>query len=373
MTDDQKRTVIAITLKLTQLGHQVNFVEPIGVGPLITTYRFAPRNAAKVAQIAAASQDIALALAVEDVTIRRLPGESVIGVSVPNTTRSIPLWRDNLASDTALDAMKVPLALGVDSSGRCFREDLSILPHLLIAGSTGGGKTVCIRSMIAALMYWRQPKQVQFVVSDTKQVEFGVFDGSAPLWRPRTTSVMETMQYMEDIIGEMERRLAAIAAAQAHNIHEYNDRSLRQLPYIVFVIDELADFVGKAAKGVSKIAEPLLSQIVAKSRAAGVYVIAATQRPSVDVVSGSIKSNFPARLSFRLPSEPDSRTVLGHSGAEHLLSRGDMFYLSPNHAATRRLHSFYATTEDIQQCVALAQSDARPVQKVANLQKPVIH
>jgi S-DNA-T family DNA segregation ATPase FtsK/SpoIIIE len=366
--DKQFKTIAAITLKLAQLGLEVTFVDPITVGPLITTYRFAPKNAAKISQITSLADDLALALAVESVTVRRLPGEGVIGVSVPNLTRTVPLWRDHLKPDHITNQMHVPLALGVTSQGQTFREDLSALPHLLIAGSTGGGKTVESRSIIASLMFWRSPERVQFVLSDTKQVEFGLFDNDPHMWRPRTTSVYQTLEYMDDLITEMESRLKLIAARKLHNIHEHNQLfpTTQLLSYIVLVIDELADLLASGDKGVSKLAQQKLGTIVQKSRAAGVYVIAATQRPSVNIVSGSIKANFPARLSFRLPSEADSRTVLGHSGAEHLLSLGDMFYVSPLAPSSRRLHSCYASTEDITQCIAFAQQQMpasnKPVQ-----------
>jgi S-DNA-T family DNA segregation ATPase FtsK/SpoIIIE len=358
LTDEQKSTIMHIQVKLTQLGHDVTYIDPVSVGPLITTYRFAPRNAAKVAQISAAAPDLALALAVEDVTIRRIPGEAVIGISVPNKTRTIPLWRDHLQdSDGNLAKLRVPLSLGVDALGNAFREDLATLPHLLIAGSTGGGKTVLLRSLIASLCYWRSPSDVQLVLSDTKQVEFGTFDGDPHLWRLRTKSPIQTCEYMDDLIRETERRLKVLEVARVQNVSEYNTMFERRLPYLVLVIDELADFMGKSAvKGITKLAESKLQLIVQRARAAGVHVIAATQRPSVDVVTGIIKSNFSARLTFRLPSEVDSRTIIGHGGAEHLMSRGDMFYVSPLAPSYRRLHSLYATTDDITQCVDFARS-----------------
>jgi S-DNA-T family DNA segregation ATPase FtsK/SpoIIIE len=357
VSPEQFKTIAAVTLKLASLGHEVTFVEPITVGPLITTYRFAPKNSLRVAQITALAADIAMALAVEDVTIRRLPGEAVVGISIPNAVRTIPLWRDHIGTEPGVDRMKVPLALGVDSQGKTFREDLTELPHLLIAGSTGGGKTVLLRSLIAALAYWKKPDEVQLVLSDTKQVEFGVFDADPHLWRPRTTMTLQTVEYMDALNAETERRLKLLAAAKQQNVGQYNELfSHKRLPYIVLVIDELADFVGKAAdKGIAKLAEGRLQLIAQRSRAAGIHVIAATQRPSVDVIAGTIKSNFTARLSFRLPSEVDSRTVLGHGGAEHLLSKGDCYYVSPNHPASRRLHSCYASNDDITQCIAFAQ------------------
>src|SRR5579859_523398 len=197
LTDDQKHTTMHIVLKLAQLGHEVTFIEPVTTGPLITTFRFLPKQAAKVSQIVGLSEDLALALAVEDVTIRRLPGEAAIGISVPNATRIIPMWRDHLTSPGALH---VPLLLGVDSQGKRFVEDLTQLPHLLIAGSTGGGKSVLERALIASLCYWHTRDEIQLVLSDTKMIEFGIFDGDSHLWRPRTTSTIQTCEYMDDLI-----------------------------------------------------------------------------------------------------------------------------------------------------------------------------
>lgn len=356
-TDTQFKTIAAITMKLAQLGLEVSFVEPITTGPLITTYRFAPRSASKVSQITACAQDLALTLACEDVLVRRLPGEAVIGVSVPNAERTVVMWRDTLASpDTA---MLVPMNLGVDSEGRQYRDDLTKCPHLLIAGSTNSGKSVLLHSIIASAMYWRSADEVQFVLSDTKNVEFGHFVGAPHLLFEPATTMYRTWELMDWLIDEMERRLAIIGRAGCRNILGYSTPTILGqrgplMPYIVFVIDELADILGGDKRGEAKIANAKLGRIVQKSRAAGVHVIAATQRPSVNVVAGSIKSNFPARLTFKLPSDVDSRTVINASGADHLLAQGDMLYSGPSATGLKRLHAAYATIDDIKQCVDVA-------------------
>ena len=354
-TDDQKRIIMTITVKLAQLGHEVTWQEPITTGPLITTYRFVPRNATKVAQIASCADDLAIALSVEDVLIRRLTGEAAIGVSVPNASRTMVNWRDTLASPGSAPTSPIPLNLGVDSQGRLYRDDLTLCPHLLIAGTTGGGKSTELNSIIASLMYWRKPDEVQFILSDTKNVEFGYFDG-CPHVIARATSMYTTWEQMDFVIEEMERRLHLIAKAGKRNILEYNRHLIttihptaKLLPYIVLVIDELADVLGGDKRGEAKIAQNKLGTIVQKARAAGVHVIAATQRPSVNIVAGSIKANFPARLTFKLPSDADSRTVINSSGADHLLSQGDMLYLGPTTPGLRRLHAAYASQDDIQQ------------------------
>jgi len=364
-TEEQKTTITHIVLKLAQLGHECSWTEPITTGPLITTYRFVPRSATKVAQITSCAQDLAIALAVDDVVVRRLAGEGVIGISVPNAHRTMVLWRDTLTRPA--DDNLVPLNFGVDSQGRLYRDDLTKCPHLLIAGSTNGGKSVCMNAMIASLMYWRTPEQVRFILSDTKQVEFTHFVGAPHLLREPCGSMYSTWEAMDWLIDEMEVRLKKIGRAGCQNIGQYNQKQSEDwvtkeygskdwqpLPYYVLVIDELADILGGDKRGEAKIANTKLGKIVQKSRAAGVHVIAATQRPSVNIVAGSIKANFPARLTFKLPSDADSRTVINQAGADHLLSQGDMLYQGPSTTGTKRLHSAYASIDDIKQMVNVA-------------------
>lgn len=366
-TDTQKQTITCIVVKLAQLGLDVQWSDPITEGPMVTTYRFVPRSATKVREITTLSQDLALALKVEDVVVRRLPGEGVIGVTVPNATRAVVNWRDTLTSSppeaptlvgSYIGNMKLPINFGVDSHGALFRDDLTAMPHLLIAGSTNSGKSTLLNSIIASLCYWRSSDEVRLLLSDTKQVEFGHFVGVPHLLQEPATTKYQTWEMMDWCIEEIERRLQLMAKRHCKNILEYNssqivigaDRRLI-LSYIVLVIDELFDILGGGARGETKIATQKLQTIVGRSRASGIHVIAATQRSSVDVVTGTVKANFPARISFRLPSEADSRTILGHSGAEHLLSRGDMWFVSPTRPAMLRLHSAYALTEDIKQCL----------------------
>jgi len=353
-TDIQKTVITTIVTKLAALGHVVTWHEPISSGPLITTYRFLPKNSSRVAQIASLSSDIALALSVEDVMIQRIAGEAYIGVSVPNATRELVLWRNLLSPPPS--AVAIPLNFGVDQYGHPYIDDLVTLPHLLIAGSTGSGKSVFLRSIIASAMFWRSPSQLQFILSDTKLVELGIFTGASHMtFLEPATSALATCERMDWLIEETERRLRLFETEKVHNLHEHNQRFGHQLrsliPYIVLIIDEVADIFPEDDRAQSKISSAKLGKIVQKSRASGIHVIAATQRPSVNIVSGSIKSNFPARISFRLPSETDSRTVLGSGGAEHLLSRGDMFFSSPSRPSLLRLHSAFATDDDIKYCI----------------------
>ena len=361
LTDEQKHIVTVVTIKLAQLGLEASFVEPITTGPLITTYRFAPKSATKVTQIVNTAQDLALALGVEDVLVRRLPGESVIGISVPNKTRTTVQWRDCLAAPP--DDFMIPLNLGVDSQGRIFRDDLTKCPHLLIAGSTGNGKSVLLNSMISSLMYWRTPAQIQFALSDTKSgegLEFNCYKGSPYLIRDIATTKYATWELMDWLVEETDHRLTTIGRSHHKNIADYNKTLPAQpLGYIVLIIDELADIMEGEKRGEGKISQSKLGKIVQKARAAGIHVIAATQRPSVDVIAVTVKNNFPARLSFRLTSGVDSRTVLSTEGAEHILQQGDMLYYGPAATALKRLHSAWAATKDLNEMLMLTSLRAR--------------
>ena len=348
--DDQKRIITAITLKLIQLGHEVSWQEPITTGPLITTFRFMPKNATKVSQICSCAEDLAIALKVEDVLVRRLPGEGSIGVSVPNAQRETVWWKSHLSPPPHTNLL--PLNLGVDSQGHDYREDLTKCPHLLIAGSTGGGKSVLMNVIIASLMFWRRPDEVQFALSDTKRLDYPhlEYTPKGHMWAPAANSQYTSWELMDKLQEESERRLSVIGCWRCQNVAQYNEKNPTKLPYILFCIDELATVLG-GKRGESKIAQQKLGAIVQTSRATGIHVVAATQRPSVDVIDGTTKNNFPARLSFKLGSQIDSRTVLDEPGAEHLLTQGDMLYSSPCAPGLRRLHSAWAPIEDIEACL----------------------
>ena len=369
LTDEQKGVVLTVVKKLSELGHEAKFVPPVKVGPVVSAYRFLPIRKTRVSHLESLADDFAVALGVEDVLVKRMPGDAAVGVFVPNKVRKMVSFRETIGELYRQfhndEITGIPMNFGVDVLGKPFIEDLVSLPHLLIAGSTGSGKSTLLSSILTGIVYTLNSSGVKLVLSDTKGVEFGHFIGSPHLLFEPATSIYQTLEQMDWLISEMEDRLSSIGKYGCRNIHEYNTKLLKTgdlkdlalvLPYIVLAIDELADLMMHKGdkRGESKIAQDKLSKIVQKSRAAGVYVIAATQRPSVNVVSGSIKANFPARLSFRLPSEHDSRTVLSTGGAEHLLSRGDMLYVSPNRPGLHRLHAPYASIEDIKAAVDMA-------------------
>jgi len=367
-TDEQRAVASAIAFKLASLGLSVKFVEPISVGPIVSAYRFVPVGKTRVAHIEALAQDFAIALSVEDVFVKRMPGEVAVGIFVPNRQRSWVKWRDKVGQvkgyhDVAL--YKIPLFLGIDYLGNHVVEDLTLFPHLLIAGSTGSGKSTLLSAIIATIVYTVNSNDIKFVLSDTTGVEWGHFVGAPHLLFEPATNIYQTLERLDWLIVIMESRLKELAKYGLRNILEYNasyfDTGTKKLPYIVLVIDELADLLADRRRSdedrspsLGKVAESKLSQLAQKARKTGIHVIASTQRPSVKLLAGDIKANFPARLSFRLPSGADSRTVLSTEGAEHLLARGDMLFINPNKPGLQRLHAAEASIEDITAAVEVA-------------------
>jgi S-DNA-T family DNA segregation ATPase FtsK/SpoIIIE len=288
-----------------------------------------------------------------------MPGDSAVTVFVPNQERTYIKFTDTVTNVWKVkDVQKIPLNLGVDSLGSSVVVDLTELPHLLVAGSTGAGKSTLLASILASLIYCVESSRLQIILSDTKQVEFGHFIGAPHLLFEPATSVYQTLERMDWLIDEMDNRLKKLAKLGQRNITEHNEHSSGSAawPYILLCIDEVADLLAYKGekRGESKISQEKISKLASKARASGIHIIAATQRPSVDIINGVIKANFPARLSFRLPSGADSRTVLSTEGAEHLLSRGDMLFINPNKAGLARLHAPYARIEDIRAAVDAA-------------------
>lgn len=325
----------------------------------MTLYRLVPHGRTRASALEALAGDLALALRVEDVLVQQLPQEGCVGVFVPRTSSASEplLWRDlfgSIASRAGSHGVVIPLLLGTDWLGVSRVDDLTTLPHLLVAGSTGSGKSVFMRSILATIVYSMNNCDCELVLSDTKGVEFTDFVGCKHLrYGEAATTPLRTVEQMDLLCNETDRRLCLIGSKGARNIKEYNkalgDQLGTKLPYIILAIDELADIVDlPSEKGKARrIGAEKLDYLTRKARAAGIHVIASTQRPSVDVVKGVIKSNFMARICFRVPSAVDSRVVLDEVGAEHLLKQGDMLYKSPNFPGLQRLHSGLATSLDI--------------------------
>lgn len=358
----QQAIAAVLAHKIFELGHSADYVKDISEGPIVTVFRFMPKGSTRVSHLEGLAQDFAITLGVEDVVVKRIPGESSVSIFVPNKERKLVEWKNTLNSFWKVkDSQRLPLNLGVDHLGRPVVVDLCDLPHLLVAGSTGSGKSTLLSSILASIVYGVNSTLVKFVLSDTKGVEFPHFSGAPHLLFENATSVEETIERFNWLINEMEGRLKQLAKYGLRNIGELNSSGKTSLPYILVVIDELADLLSDRSRpnedrgpSLGKIAEEKLAKLAAKARASGIHIIASTQRPSVKMVEGNIKANFPARLSFRLPGGPDSRTVLGTEGAEHLLSRGDMLFVNPNRPGIQRLHAPYANIEDIIAAVDVA-------------------
>jgi len=366
LTPEQKEIVEILSDKIEVLGRHAEFVGPVTVGPILSVYRFLPIRKTKVAYLEQMAQDFAVALGErigrERIVVKRMPGESAVGVFVPNRERTMVLFRDTLqnvaayAEESINDKHRpIPLDMGIDINGEPVIDDLTMQPHLLIAGTTGGGKSTLLHSLVLAMTWTMNPRELKLIISDTKGVEFKAFKDLPHLMRGVGSesgicrSVYETMSAMAWCVKEAERRYKIIEQTNARNIHDYNliDRE-HQLPYIVLLVDELVDIMGPALdRDEAKANSSKLSTIVARARACGIHVIAATQRSDVSLVKGSIKANFPSRLCFRLPSQNDSRTILSTKGAENLMSRGDMFYSSSTSPELRRLHAPYTSLEDV--------------------------
>jgi len=339
------------------VGGQVVQINP---GPVVTTYEFKPQAGVKYNRITALNEDLCLALAAESVYIERIPGKSTVGIEVPNPHRETIFLREIIASGE-FQRSKSPLtmALGKDASGEIAVADLAAMPHLLIAGSTGSGKSVALNSMITSLLYKSTPDQLRLILVDPKRLELGLYDGIPHLYTPIITEPKLAANALRNATREMERRLKLLASRGVRNIGQYNrlfenptpslfdnlaeGEENRPLPYIVIVIDELADLMIVDAANV----EESITRLAQMARAVGIHLILATQRPSVDVITGLIKANFPARMSFRVATRVDSRTILDSQGAELLLGKGDMLFLPPGTSRFHRVHGAFVTETEI--------------------------
>lgn len=363
---EQLTTIATLQLKLSSLKIDGHFLPEVTEGPIVSLYRFKPTGATRLSQVEGLSKDMAIALGVETVQIASLPRENAIGIYVPNKSKKDLPFKSTVEyvwNAAASGTIKVPICLGMGTQGDILVEDLTLLPHLLIAGSTGSGKSTLLNSILASFCYCVPPSKLRLVLCDTKQVEFTLFERAPHLLLPVAKDVPSVVDSLEDLCHLIDQRLTLMAQRGVQNILQYNERNQhKQMEYIVLVIDELAEPLQdqrkesdeKGAKSYGKLAEYKLGRITSKARATGIYVIAATQRTSVKVVEGNIKANFPARVSFRLPSDFDSRTILGRSGAESLLARGDILFLNPNSPEVRRIHAPLAEQRDIEAAIEMA-------------------
>jgi S-DNA-T family DNA segregation ATPase FtsK/SpoIIIE len=333
-------------------------VTQINPGPVVTTFEFKPEAGIKYSRITNLSDDLCLALKAESILIERMPGKSTVGIQVPNRQREIIWLRENIESQEFMGSKsKLTLAMGKDINGRIVTADLAGMPHLLIAGSTGTGKSVAINAMIMSILYKATPDQVRLILVDPKRLELGNYEGIPHLYTPIITEPKLAANALRNAVREMERRLKLLAAKGVRNIDQYNrlfdqgdtpslfdeDSDEKPIPYIVIIIDELADLMMLDSSNV----EESITRLAQMARAVGIHLVLATQRPSVDVITGLIKANFPARVSFRVATKVDSRTILDSNGAEALLGKGDMLYLPSGSSRVHRLHAAFVTEKEI--------------------------
>jgi S-DNA-T family DNA segregation ATPase FtsK/SpoIIIE len=343
-------------------------VSQINPGPVVTTFEFKPEAGIKYSRITGLSDDLCLALRAESILIERMAGKSTVGIQVPNHERETIWLREVVeAREFLISKSKLTLAMGKDINGRIVTADLNSMPHLLIAGSTGSGKSVAINAFIMSLLYKATPDEVKLILVDPKRLELGNYEGVPHLHTPIITEPKLASNALRNAVREMERRLKVLAEKGVRNIDQYNrlfeentpslfddDNEARPLPYIVIIIDELADLMMLDGQNV----EASITRLAQMARAVGIHLVLATQRPSVDVITGLIKANFPARISFRVATKIDSRTILDANGAEALLGRGDMLYLPNGSARVHRVHAPFVTEKEIAAVVEFWKSQA---------------
>lgn len=338
-----------ITVKVTDIER----------GPIITRYELEPAPGVKLNRIVNLSDDIALAMKAQSVRIvAPIPGKARVGVEVPNIQSSFVYLKEVLASKEFQESdSKLTIALGKDIAGSAVVAKLDEMPHLLIAGTTGSGKTVCVNSVILSLLLKATPNELKFVMIDPKMVELAPFNGLPHLLCPVVTESKKASSALNWVVNEMEHRYRLLAEAGARNINAYNQKEKENMPYIVVIIDEFADLMVVSRDQV----ESAVTRLAQLSRAVGIHLVLATQRPSVDVITGVIKANLPARISFKVASKVDSRTVLDMNGADKLLGKGDMLFLRPQDAKLTRAQGTLVNDTEIERVVDFIKNQAQPV------------
>ncbi len=380
--DELKLRARAIEAKCHEFGVEGR-VTQINPGPVVTTFEFKPEAGIKYSRIIGLTEDLCLALQAESILIERIPGKSTIGIEVPNDRRQTIALREILeAPEFANSPSKLTLAMGRDLHGRIKVTDLAAMPHLLIAGSTGTGKSVFINSLMMSILYKATPDEVKMVLVDPKRLELSLYGDIPHLLAPVVTDPKVASNVLRNATREMENRLKLLAQRGVRNIDQYNRTFQKQqslslfdhveesehkpLPYLIIIIDELADLMMVDTNNV----EESITRLAQMARAVGIHLILATQRPSVDVITGLIKANFPARISFRVASKVDSRTILDSNGSESLLGKGDMLYLPAGSARLHRIHGPLVTEEEITNVCEFWREQAQAKYNEALLEAP---
>jgi S-DNA-T family DNA segregation ATPase FtsK/SpoIIIE len=357
-------------------------VKEIRPGPVVTTYEFKPDAGVKYSKVVALADDLALAMEAESIRIDRMGGRGTVGIEIPNEVRETISLREIIESEAFQRASgRLTLALGKDVYGDPCVTDLATMPHLLIAGATGQGKSVGLNCMIGSLLFKATPDEARLILIDPKRLELGVYEDIPHLLTPVVTDPKIAANVLKWAVSEMERRIRRLASEGVRNIDQFNnivraekasasdDEDLKPLHYIVIIIDELADLMMVSSHEV----EESITRLAQMARAVGIHLILATQRPSVDVLTGLIKANFPSRISFKVSARVDSRTILDSIGAEHLLGKGDMLFLPPASGRLVRIHGAYVSEQEIARLTSYLRKTAKPVydESVGKTEKPV--
>ncbi|MFH0952654.1 MAG: DNA translocase FtsK 4TM domain-containing protein [Patescibacteria group bacterium] len=341
----------------------------INVGPTVTQYTLKPAEGVKLAQIMTLQNDLSLALAAHPIRIEApIPGKSLVGIEVPNESIALVSLKEVMESDEYKKAQEpLTFVLGKDVAGKPWVNDLDPLPHLMIAGATGSGKSVCINSLIVSLLYRNSPEKLKFIMVDPKRVELTSFNDIPHLLTPVITDVGKTVNALKWVVAEMDKRYQVLQDSGKRDIHAYHRDVNGDMPYIVVVIDELADIMAVAANEV----EATITRLAQMARAVGIHLVVATQRPSVDVITGLIKANITARIAFNVVSLVDSRTILDTSGAEKLLGRGDMLFISSNLSKPKRIQGAHVSDQEIERVVKALKGANQPEYDMEVTEKPV--
>ena len=331
-------------------------IKKVSHGPVVTLNEFEPAAGVKVSKIINLSDDIARNTSSESARIATIPGRSTIGIELPNSTRENVYLSEILSNnDFNKKDIRLPIALGKNISGLPVTGDLASMPHLLIAGTTGSGKSVCINTIILSLLYRHGPDKCKFILIDPKMLELSTYEGIPHLLCPVITEAKKAASVLGWVVKEMESRYKLMTKEGVRNIDGYNAKHTLSMPYIVVVVDEMSDLMLVAGKEI----ENYIQKLSQMARAAGIHIIMATQRPSVDVITGTIKANFPTRISFQVTSKIDSRTILGEQGAEQLLGKGDMLYMSSANRIVR-IHAPFVSENEIEKVNNYLRSQADP-------------
>ena len=331
-------------------------IKRVSYGPVVTLYEFEPASGIKVSKIVSLADDIARNTSSVSARVATIPGKSTIGIEIPNSKREDVYLREIIADENFYKKdTKLPIALGKNISGVPVIDDLFSMPHLLIAGTTGSGKSVCINTIILSLLYKYSPEKCNLILIDPKMLELSAYEGIPHLLCPVITEAKKATAALGWAVKEMESRYKLMTSVGVKNIDGYNSKHKKHMPYIVVVVDEMSDLMLIAGKEI----ENYIQRLSQMARAAGIHIIMATQRPSVDVITGTIKANFPTRISFQVSSKIDSRTILGEQGAEQLLGKGDMLFMSSANRIAR-IHSPYVSEAEIEKVNSYLRSQGSP-------------